>query len=186
MRKMKKIFLITFFTVVSIDSTDKLENTTTISICRPPHEVNDEVMEVDQSYDDFLNSLGHRESGNDYNSVNSFGYLGRYQFGLTTLEYLEYEGTADEFLRNPELQDEFMYKSLLLRKRILDEYINRYDSTEYDGVIITESGILAAAHLAGSTGVKRFFDKQQNKQDAYGTSIADYLTEFSGYELNLN
>lgn len=190
MRKMKKLFLITVFTVAIINSTKETEGTSYTTICSPLHEINseekNETLSIDKSYEDFINSLGHKESGNNYNSVNTLGYLGRYQFGMSTLEYLEYEGTVDEFLSNPELQDEFMYKSLLIRKQILDDYIEQYDSTEYEGTIITESGILAAAHLAGSTGVKRFFDKNQDRGDAYGTSISDYLIEFSGYELNLN
>ena len=30
----------------------------------------------------FLNKLGHKESGNRYDVVNSYGYMGRYQFGM--------------------------------------------------------------------------------------------------------
>jgi hypothetical protein len=32
-------------------------------------------------YYNFVTTLGHRESGNKYDSVNTLGYMGRWQFG---------------------------------------------------------------------------------------------------------
>ena len=36
----------------------------------------------------FLDALGHQESRNRYDIVNRFGYMGRYQFGKSTLKIL--------------------------------------------------------------------------------------------------
>ena len=36
----------------------------------------------------FLHDLGHQESGNRYGVVNRFGYMGKYQFGKSTVERL--------------------------------------------------------------------------------------------------
>ena len=43
------------------------------------------------SHKDFLNHLGFTESGNVYDKVNTLGYLGRYQFGKSTLKTLKYK-----------------------------------------------------------------------------------------------
>ena len=51
--------------------------------------------------------------------------------------------------------------------------------------VITESGILAAAHLAGPGNVKKFFKKGVEFKDGNGTKMTSYLTQFSGYELNI-
>ena len=37
----------------------------------------------------FLDAIGHQESGNRYTIVNRFGYMGRYQFGKSTLRTLK-------------------------------------------------------------------------------------------------
>ena len=52
-------------------------------------------------------------------------------------------------------------------------------------IVITESGILAAAHLAGAGNVKKYLRSwgDLNFSDAYGTDIEDYLTKFSGFDL---
>jgi hypothetical protein len=50
--------------------------------------------------------------------------------------------------------------------------------------MITESGILAAAHLGGTGSVRKFL-KSNGKykcKDQYGSSVQHYLRIFSGYE----
>ena len=37
--------------------------------------------------------MGHRESGNRYGVVNQFGYMGKYQFGKSTLRTLKIKVT---------------------------------------------------------------------------------------------
>ncbi len=53
----------------------------------------------------FLNKLGHKESGNRYDVVNSYGYMGRYQFGKSTLEGLGYYISREDFLNSPAIQE---------------------------------------------------------------------------------
>lgn len=134
---------------------------------------------------EFLEDIGFSESSNRYHIVNKYGYLGKYQFSYRTLKGLGYDISKKEFLSNPQIQDEAMVKLLKHNKRILENYISEWDGKIVNGVEITESGILAAAHLAGATGVKRFLNKGINKKDAFGTSVSDYMTRFSGYQLNL-
>jgi hypothetical protein len=52
----------------------------------------------------FLDAIGHRESGNRYNIVNKYGYMGKYQFGKATLKGLGIKVSNEEFINSPELQ----------------------------------------------------------------------------------
>ncbi len=55
-----------------------------------------------------------------------------------------------------------------------------------NGIKITESGILAAAHLSGAGAVQQFLWSygKNSKVDAYGTRVEHYLKKFSGYDLS--
>ena len=107
----------------------------------------------------FLNDIGHRESGNRYDITNTWGYMGRYQFGKSTLKGLGFEVTKTEFLNNPQLQDSAMMALLNHNKEKLQNYIDIFDGKTINGMYVSESGILAAAHLGGQGSVKRYFKK---------------------------
>ena len=134
---------------------------------------------------DFLQAIGQKESGNNYTVVNSFGYMGKYQFGAATLKGLGYKVTKEEFLNNPALQEEAMQALLEHNRKKLRKQIEKYCGGTVNGVYITESGILAAAHLAGQGNVKKFFRKGYEFKDGYGTTMTSYMKKFSGYELDL-
>lgn len=134
----------------------------------------------------FLTDIGHRESGNRYDITNTWGYMGRYQFGKSTLKGLGFEVSKSEFLSNPQLQDSAMMALLNHNKEKLQNYIDLFDGETVNGMYISESGILAAAHLGGQGSVKRYFKKGKVFSDAYGTKITSYMKQFSGYDINLN
>ena len=67
----------------------------------------------------------------------------------------------------------------------MDLYISKYNGKNINDVLITESGILAAAHLAGPGNVRKYFKKGKDFSDGNGTKLTKYLTQFSGYELNI-
>ena len=131
----------------------------------------------------FKEAIGFRESENKYKKVNSLGYLGKYQFGNETLRSIGIHDT-EKFLRSPKLQEKAFVALLSKNKSILKDIIEKYDGKVVDGILITESGILAAAHLGGAGSVKRFFKNNGKKyiKDAYGTSIRSYLKAFGGYD----
>lgn len=141
-------------------------------------------IEIDQT-NLFLNAIGNYESGNRYNITNRFGYMGKYQFGRSTLKGLGYNVTRKEFLNSPVIQEQAMLDLLSHNKKILQKYIDYWEGRKIYGKVITESGILAAAHLAGPGNVKRFLRKGENFKDGNGTKLTTYLTHFSGYKLNL-
>ena len=133
----------------------------------------------------FLNAVGMRESSNRYTVVNKWGYMGKYQFGKRTLKNLGYDVSRKEFLNSPHLQEMAMLDLLLHNKKILQSYIDTYEGEIIHGTEITESGILAAAHLGGPGNVKRYFKKGKQFKDGNGTKLTSYLTQFSGYKLNI-
>ena len=155
-----------------------------ISIIKPELEVTEIKLSVIKNHTKFLDDIGFRESSNNYRAVNQFGYLGKYQFGRKTLNSLGYEDVSNrEFLENASIQEEAMYALLNHNKRILRRQIQKYHGETIHGVYITESGILAAAHLAGAGNVRKFFRKGYEFKDGNGTKMTSYLILFSGYKL---
>ena len=155
-----------------------------ISIIKPELEVTEIKLSVIKNHTKFLDDIGFRESSNNYRAVNQFGYLGKYQFGRKTLNSLGYEDVSNrEFLENASIQEEAMYALLNHNKRILRRQIQKYHGETIHGVYITESGILAAAHLAGAGNVRKFFRKGYEFKDGNGTKMTSYMILFSGYKL---
>ena len=139
---------------------------------------------VIKNHSKFLEDLGMRESSGNYKAVNQFGYLGKYQFGRKTLNALGFDEVSNrEFLANASIQEEAMFALLLHNKRILRRQIEKYHGQTINGIYITESGILAAAHLAGPGNVKKFFRKGYEFHDGNGTKMTSYMVKFSNYQL---
>jgi hypothetical protein len=138
---------------------------------------------LDKSFIGFKEALAFKESSGDYFSVNTYGYLGKYQFGKNTLKLIGIYNT-DEFLNTPELQEKAFIANTARNKWILRRDIKRFVGNQIDGVLITESGILAAAHLAGPGSVKKYLRSYGaiGFADAYGTTIRNYMKKFSGYD----
>jgi hypothetical protein len=138
------------------------------------------------THKDFLDAIGFKESGNRYDIVNRYGYMGRYQFGRRTLRGLGFKESRQEFLNSPITQELAMYALLKQNKRSLRKYIKKYDGEIVHGVLVTESGLLAAAHLGGAGSVKKWFRTGKVRRDGNGVKITSYMTKFSGYKLDLN
>ena len=144
-------------------------------------------IEIDRKdHESFLRKIGHVESGNRYSIVNRWGYMGKYQFGLETLHALDIRTTKKEFLSSPTLQEEAMAKLLAENKKSLRRYIRKYDKKVVHGVYVTESGILAAAHLGGAGNVRNWFKYGEDFKDGNGTPITSYMKIFSGYSLDID
>ena len=133
----------------------------------------------------FLNAIGHFESSNRYDIVNRFGYMGRYQFGSSTLKSLDINVSRKTFLNSPDLQEEAMDRLLTHNYKSLRKFINKYEGKYIHGVLITKSGVLAAAHLAGAGNVRKFFRKGYEFKDGNGTKMTSYMKVFSGYKLDI-
>lgn len=131
----------------------------------------------------FKEAIAHKESQGKYDKINTLGYMGKYQFGIETLKSIGINDSVG-FINNPRLQEKAFVVLLSKNKYALKDYINYYEGKIVDGVKITESGILAAAHLGGSGSVKRFLNSNGEKKckDDYGTSVKIYMKDFGGFE----
>ena len=138
---------------------------------------------VGTMYNGFREAVAFKESQGRYHVVNTLGYLGKYQFGRTTLERFNIYNTHN-FLNTPELQEDAFVTLCSLNKWILRKDIVRSVGKKINGIVITESGILAAAHLSGAGNVKKYLRSygQNTFKDAYGSSIQHYMKLFSGYD----
>jgi hypothetical protein len=138
---------------------------------------------VGNSFNGFREALAFKESQGKYHVINTFGYIGKYQFGASTLERFRIYDT-EHFLNNPVLQEDAFIALCSLNKWILRKDIKRSVGKKINGITITESGILAAAHLAGAGNVKHFLRSNGKDvfRDAFGSSIQHYLKEFAGYD----
>ncbi|GAB5564618.1 MAG: hypothetical protein Wins2KO_16810 [Winogradskyella sp.] len=139
-----------------------------------------------KSFDGFKEALAFKESRGDYFTVNTLGYLGKYQFGASTLEMIGIY-SPNQFLYNPELQEKAFIANAERNKWILRRDIKRFDGKVIAGVKVTESGILAAAHLAGAGSVKKFLRSygSDNFADAYGSTVRYYMKRFAGYDTSV-
>ncbi|MBC6998694.1 hypothetical protein [Cytophaga sp. FL35] len=137
------------------------------------------------TYIGFKEALAFKESQGNYFTTNTLGYLGKYQFGIGTLQLMGVYN-ATRFLNDPILQEKVFHTNISRNKWILRRDIPRFVGKEINGTVITESGILAAAHLAGAGNVKKYLRSwgAYDVADSYGTSIAKYMRKFSGYDVS--
>lgn len=144
---------------------------------------NSGVLHLGNTYVAFKEAIAFKESQGNYAAVNTLGYLGKYQFGVTTLELLGIKN-PDLFLKSPVLQEKAFLANTKRNKWVLRRDIKRFVGKKIDGILVTESGILAAAHLAGPGNVKRYLRSYGalDSEDAYGTDILSYMDKFSGFD----
>lgn len=90
------------------------------------------------------------------------------------------------FLENPKLQERAFVALCTINKWILRKEIKRFSGKRIKGIRVTESGILAAAHLGGAGNVKKFLNTYGKFQfkDAFGTSLEEYMKSFGGYDVS--
>lgn len=139
-----------------------------------------------KSFEGFKEALAFKESRGDYFTVNTLGYLGKYQFGAETLKLIGIYN-PNQFLYNPELQEKAFIANAERNKWILRKDIKRFEGKVIGGIKVTESGILAAAHLAGPGSVKKYLRSYggTNFADAYGSTVKYYMKKFSGYDTSI-
>ena len=176
------------FTLYKVEVPEALRVNESILVTYPQENIQLDEFEVNppflgSRFTGFKEALAFKESQGNYFVVNTYGYLGKYQFGINTLALIGvYNGS--EFLNNPELQEKVFEINISRNKWILRRDIKRFQGKYIRGIKITESGILAAAHLAGPGNVQRYLRSfgKVDVVDGYGTSIANYINTFSGFK----
>lgn len=152
------------------------------------------------SYTEFLNELGFRESTDNYQAINRFGYMGRYQLGGLALQDAGFQDecgnwtelanshgvfSQEGFLNSPKAQN----AAVRAYHQKLCHYIRAYGLEEYRGekycgVRITKSGLLAAAHLVGVKNLAKGLASGDAVYDGNGVPASEYMDLFSGYNIN--
>ena len=143
------------------------------------------VPHVGKTFAGFAQKMAYRESRGILHLVNPFGYMGKYQFGKSTLRTV---GVYDfqEFLRNAEWQDKAFQALIARNKWQLRNEIEKYSGKVINGIEITESGLVAAAHLGGAGSVKKYLrsNGRSGFKDGFGTSLSSYIRKFAGYDIS--
>lgn len=153
---------------------------------KPKIEIVTSKLEIKQSHKNFLFAIGRRESSNRYDIINRYGYMGKYQFGRKTLNSIGFKNISNsKFISSPRIQEAAMITLLKVNKKNLRRQIKRHVGTVVNGVYITESGLLAGAHLAGAGNVKKWLRNGKRFKDGLGTSVVSYIELFGGYKLDL-
>lgn len=162
-----------------------------------------------KTLEDFLNDLGACESGGNYKALNKYGYAGKYQMGEAALidagyykknsciynndwsgSFIGRDGvnSLQDFLNSPMAQE----NAQIVFKKKQWGYLKAVGANQYSGQIIngykiTDSGLLAGAHLKGAGSVIEYL-KSCGKcigKDAFGTSLESYMKKFAGYDVSL-
>ena len=168
-----------------------LSNSEVIKYHVPNEYENEEVIipvkvpQVGKSFTGFAQKMAYRESRGILHLVNPYGYMGKYQFGRSTLRTV---GINDfqEFLRNAVWQDKAFEALIARNKWELRKEIQKYSGRIINGVEITESGLVAAAHLGGAGSVKKYLrsNGRNGFKDGFGTSLSSYIRKFSNYDIS--
>ena len=138
-------------------------------------------------FDEFANYMAKRESGDNYQIKNKFGYLGRYQFGMARLCDLGL--TKRKPGRTGMSNDNFEWVSPYSEFRFLhspdlqDATFKRHIADLRDRLYPLLSGLVAGAHLVGIRELYNLLYKGKVAVDGLGTPITEYIEKFAGYEL---
>lgn len=143
-------------------------------------------LELGQSYAGFKEALAFSESSGNYFAINRLGYKGRYQFGTSTLKWVGVTN-AKEFLKSPELQESAFDALVAKNKFVLRDYISAFEGKTIGGYKVTESGLIAAAHLCGAGNVKKFLDTGGENvfADANNVLLTSYLSRFGDFDTSV-
>ena len=152
-------------------------------------------------YDAFLDALAMRESTDNYQAVNRYNYLGRYQLGAPALKdagFMDKSGrwtskanqygiyTQRDFLFSKEGQD----AAVAAYHKKLCDYIRYYGLSDYLGqtyceIPVTHSGLLAACHLVGVGSMKKALASGKATYDGNRVPASEYMELFAGYDISV-
>ena len=159
-------------------------------------DLNNTIGMSNDTYQNLKNIIAYRESGGNQFSVNSLGFMGKYQFGAEALADTGFidksklpkrgqrysgwqndfladdsnwtiKGGKQAFLNNVEYQEQAMDKLLKSNYNQISKGIGFTDEKDL-------SGKLMASHLGGYGNTKKLFLEGKGFQDAYGTDIMQY------------
>ena len=155
-------------------------------------------------YVEFLEILATRESSGDYSAHNKGSeFLGRYQIGSSTFEQIGFKDsngrwtdlakslgvTSEETYLKSEIAQEV---AVLFALRWDYQYLisngdQKYIGTTVDGVVLTESGLIAGMHLVGNGDMHKVLngDRSWEKtKDGNETPALKYVEEMGNLDMS--
>lgn len=134
----------------------------------------------------FKEEMAFTETSNNQFKINEIGCIGLFQFGRLALietgfSYIDSSNFIDKFPLDSQLVAFDRY--IKINEVRLCKLIDKYQFKIVNGIFITKAGILAAAHLCGSGGVKRYFNNGYISKDINNSTIETYLKKFSKYKI---
>jgi len=119
-----------------------------------------------------------KKTGINYKKNDWIGYISdKNPYGITSLW---------DFMHSPSKQKAVQIDF----KKLHWQYLKNLSLTKYvgktiNGIRITQSGLLAGAHLVGPGGVKDFLQSNGkiDVKDKNGTPVSSYIKKFAGYNI---
>jgi hypothetical protein len=135
----------------------------------------------------FMLQVAYTESRyNKHAKRDSSQYWGLYQIGREERRVAGYgDMPMAVYLNHPEIQDLCMIELLKYNKKQMRHVIDKYSGRIVDGILVTESGVLALCHVAGCGGASQYLSSGIiPERDANGNPIRSFL-KLGGYDLRL-
>ena len=157
------------------------------------------------TYLQFLQTLANAESSNQPGIVNKYGYVGLFQMEELALQdagYYRGDGTRDtndwtggwtgrdginslaDFQASPQAQ----VNAVTRYHQVIENYISanglrKYIGTTINGVVLTESGLVAGAHLVGMGNLRAWLRSGGRvvPMDGNKVPVTSYASRFAGY-----
>ena len=144
-------------------------------------------------------SVSHMQRGAEIS--NKYGFLGFYQMDKNVLKSIGYIDKVtnewigkyginkeDDFLNNKVVQELAVREHhKIIWEQYLQDY-HKYDSLQIGDIVLSQSGMISAAHLIGYLEFKSFIDNKGVVDIRNGNLVnaREYLKRFSGYIIDYN
>lgn len=160
-------------------------------------------------YETYMDSIAQCESSNIKTKLNKSGYAGLFQIGEQALADLgiyqkkskkynnDWKGTfkknkyginsLSDFLNSADKQKKVFEDLMKKNWSYIQSYgLDKYIGKTINGQKITESGLLAGAHLVGINGLKKYLESEGQKdvKDGNGVSVSVYIERFAEYDMS--
>jgi hypothetical protein len=113
-------------------------------------------------------------------------YFGLFQIGKKERAIAGYGDITDQvFMNHESIQILTMVSLLKINKKYMQSYIDKYSGKIIDGILVTESGILALCQLGTGTAQEYLSSGTIPAVDPYGNKPRELL-KMGGYKLNLD
>jgi hypothetical protein len=152
-------------------------------------------------YTNYLRAIAQRESSQVADRVNTSGYMGLFQMGCRSLidtgymnnncQWTGQNGITSQaaFLANPNVQTAAINQYNQLQWGYIQRLgLSQYIGQTINGVAITQSGLIAGAHLVGVGGLQNWLRSggANVPRDGNGVPVSDYVAQFCGYAMTFD